>query len=531
MADFRIALYSKFYGSINLSKAFESPDLDFFIMLSSAAGIVGTKAQGYYAAASAFQDAMAHSKSESSTHYLSLDLGMINDSDAIALHAERRRSLIRQGLIPLKLEQVIALMEYSMSAPARQDRCKQLAIGFNRQSLSSQQRSRTLQNQIFSHLPYEADRGAGKQVSQTTVSIKEAINVAANIGDVHSIVSGAICRQLSALLALEYDKISLDSSITDFGLDSLIAVELRNWITRTLQAAIQTSDILDAPNLRALIETVSRKSVFVLAYREAVVVDGVQGTVSPSGNYGPIEAQVQVTVPTKLLPNPLPDLDKTLQLYLYSVRAFLSNEKLEKTLDAIRDFQKPEGFGQVLQSRLTQRAKDPQIDNWLYDLYNAHVYLKVRAPVNPFQHFFGSHVATQVHHSQAERAAIIAVVACRFKQRLEANELEPDFLNEQPLCMDSLQWLFNSTRRPHVTIDQLQRFPGIDYLVALRHGHYYKIMLRDGDSGVSFAKLKSKFQGILERDHEHVPSIAALTACDRNDWAQVFHLCFPIPEN
>ncbi len=531
MADFRTCLYSKFYGTINLSKAFESPGPDFFIMLSSAAGIVGTKAQGNYAAASAFQDAMAHSKSKSCTHYLSLDLGMIIDSNAIALHAERRRSLIRQGLIPLKLENIIALLEYSMSASARQDRCKQLAIGFNRQSLSSQQRSRTLQNPIFSHLPYEAGRGATKQVSGTIVSVKEAINAAANMGEVHSIVAGAVCRQLYVLLALEYDKISLDSSITDFGLDSLIAIELRNWITRTLQAVIQTSDIFDAPNLRALIKTVSSRSVFVLAYREAVVPNGVQGRVSSSGDRGPVEAHVQVTVLTKLLPNPLPDLENTLQLYLNSVRAFLSNEELEKTLSAIRDLQKSEGFGQVLQSRLTQRAKDPRIDNWLYDLYNAHVYLKVRAPVNPFQHFFGSHVVTQVHHSQAERAAIISVVAFDFKQRLEANELEPDFLNEQPLCMESLQWLFNSTRKPHNTIDQLQRFPGNDYLVALRHGHYYTIMLGDGESRVSLAKLESKFQGILEKDHEYAPSIASLTACDRNEWAKVFHPCSPISEN
>ena len=346
-------------------------------------------------------------------------------------------------------------------------------------------------------------------------------------------MAGAIRRQLSTLLALEYDKISLNSSLTDFGLDSLIAVELRNWITRTLQAVIQTSDIFDAPNLRALIETVSSRSVYVLAYQEAAVLNSVQGSVSSSGNHGTVEAEIQVTVPTKLLPNPLPNLENTLQLYLYSVRAFLSNEELEKTLRAIRDLQKSAGFGQVLQSRLAQRVKDPQIDNWLYDLYNAHVYLKVRAPVNPFQYFFGSHVASQdqVHHSQAERAAIISVVAFGFKQRLEANELEPDFLNEQPLCMESLQWLFNSTRRPHVPIDRLQRFPGNDYLVALRHGHYYKIMLRDGDSHVSFANLESKFQGILERDHEYAPSIAALTSCDRNDWAKVLHPCSLVSEN
>ena len=501
-------------------------------MLSSAAGIVGTKAQGNYAAACAFQDAMAHSNSESNTHYLSLDLGMIDDSNAIALHAERRRSLIRQGLIPLKLENVIALLEYSMSAPARQSRCKQLAIGFNRRSLASQQRSRTLQNQNFSHLPYEADREATKQVSGTTVPVKATISAAANIEEVHSTVADAIRRQLSALLALEYDKISLDSSITDFGLDSLIAVELRNWITRTFQAVIQTSDIFDATNLGALIETVSSRSAYVLAYREAVGLSSVQGRVSSSENHGPVEDEVQVTVPNKIPQIPLCNLEDVLQLYLLSVRAFLSNEELEKTQSAIRDFQEPAGLGQILQRRLLQRAKDPQIDSWLYDLYNAHVYLKVRAPVNPFQHFFGSHVATpdQVHHSQAERAALISVVAFEFKQRLEANELGPDFLNEQPLCMESLQWLFNSTRRPYVAIDQPQRFPGNNYLVALRRGHYYKIMLRDGDSNVSFATLESKFQGILAKDHEHAPSVAALTACDRNDWTKVFYLCSLVSE-
>lgn len=205
-----------------------------------------------------------------------------------------------------------------------------------------------------------------------------------------------------------------------------------------------------------------------------------------------------------------------------SIRAFCSEEQFQKTALAVDDFQKPGGIGSSLQGRLIDRAKDPRIDNWLYDLYNAHVYLKQRAPINPWGVFFGSHAPGHFVHSQAERAAIISATTFEFKQRLDAGEVEAETLNGQALCMDSLQWLFNSIRDPGASIDAMQKFSSHDYLIAMRRGHFFKIPLtNDRGEDNLMADLVVTFQAILDRPLKNSPSIPSLTAGDRASWAQV----------
>ncbi|THC88924.1 hypothetical protein EYZ11_011625 [Aspergillus tanneri] len=58
-SDFSAAVRPKVVGSLNLHNAFLTQHLDFFILLSSAAGIVGNSGQANYAAGCTFQDALA----------------------------------------------------------------------------------------------------------------------------------------------------------------------------------------------------------------------------------------------------------------------------------------------------------------------------------------------------------------------------------------------------------------------------------------------------------------------------------------
>ena len=528
IAGFKIALDPKVDGTKHLITAFESTDLSFFIMLASGAGLIGSKAQGNYVAASSFQDAVAHSKSHLGTNYLSLDIGMVDDTNTIAQHGERRKNLMRGGLIPLKLQDVLTLVEYAMSSRAWQDRKKQLAIGFGRRSLDAEENSSLLRNNLFNHLTHGVNKSTTGQVKDDAISIDKAIETAANIDEVFSVVAGAIIKQLSALVAIEPEAVSLDSPMGDLGLDSLIAIELKNWILRALQAAVQTSDVVDATNLRQLLTKVMQRSDLVSTYQQSQSHNDVNDEGKKSSSQGFTNYQAPVTASDQLSANPLPSLQDTLDLYYYSVRAFLDEDSRQRTLSAIEDFKNPKGLGAELQNRLAQRASDAQIDNWLYDLYSASRYLRIRAPTNPYTHFFGSHIEGESPHSQAERAAIVSAAALHLKQDLENGHIKPDRLNDQNLCMTSLHWLFNSTREPHVGLDQMRRYPGNDYLVALRHGRFYKIKLTNEPRSSKYARLREIFQNILTMEGDSAPSIASLTADDRDRWAKVLDNSLPV---
>ncbi|KAL8722143.1 MAG: hypothetical protein Q9181_007554 [Wetmoreana brouardii] len=160
--------------------------------------------------------------------------------------------------------------------------------------------------------------------------------------------------------------------------------------------------------------------------------------------------------------------------------------------------------------------------DWLSNLYNAHVYLKNRAPVNPFQLFYGSHTASLVQHSHTQRAAIIATAAIEFRTLIDANQVKVDMLNERPLCMDPLDWMFNASRAPHVGVDEMRQFPGHDYMVVMRRGHYFKVDLKTGSQIVPYSSLLAIIQGILEQPLSEVASIAALTVGNGDTWAQEY---------
>ena len=521
--DFDAAVQPKVSGTKFLKEVFESPSLDFFIMLSSIASIAGPRSQANYAAGNAFQDELARTHTRSKAHYISLNLGMIDESDVIASNPELRRSAIRAGCIPLQLSELFALLEYAMSSQARQDKLSQVAIGFDRQSLLESQRSGLLEVPLFNHLVVNTDKSDVSSTAEGSKTVDKAINAAGDLDEVHDIITAAITKQISALLAVDVDNICLDAPIENLGLDSLIAIELKAWITRTLQAAMQTSEILDTPNIRSLALTVVKRSSLVSSNQKESVSKGGQVNTAIDDKILATENQISQSGLPRI---PLAELKSTLEFYLYTVSPFCTKEEYEYTLNAIQEFQKPDGLGLQLQSRLQARVNDDQIDNWLFDLYNRHVYLKSRAPIVPCGNFFGCHAEAAIQHSQADRAAIIAKTAFKFKQTLEKGEIVPDLLNEQPLCMNTLQWLFNSIREPHTGVDEMRKFSSNNFIMVMRRGHFFKVALRQSEENVSLASLKSTFQRIMAKKLEHAAPITALTADERNSWTEV---CCSLP--
>lgn len=74
--DWNTTLAAKIHGSWNLHQVLPK-DMDFFILLSSASGIIGNAGQANYAAGCAYQDQLAHFRRRQGLAATSIDLGAV----------------------------------------------------------------------------------------------------------------------------------------------------------------------------------------------------------------------------------------------------------------------------------------------------------------------------------------------------------------------------------------------------------------------------------------------------------------------
>lgn len=515
--DYRAAVNPKVSGTQNLLHCLNIDHLNFFVILSSCSTILGNTAQANYSAACSFQDAVAqlHGQASSTSRISSLNLGMIEGTESLEKVSDNAMKLIRQVCVPVKIEEFLSLLEFSMRPEAREPQFAQIAIGIDRESVSN--RKGVELQQIFSHLPVCAS-GVQSTPLVATRSIEEELSTAQSFNQVQSIVTTAISKKLCALVASDFSDIDINASMENLGLDSLIAIELKNWINRSFHSTLQTSDILDAPNLYSLGQNVCEKSDLVMKHRKLKA--GEDGT-----NDGHEDAVVEILSGTTGLPRlPLPELESTLSFYETSVKALCSERELQQLRTAIIEFQEPGSIGTKLQDRLRERQNNPHLECWLSDLYCKHVYLRNRPSISPHENFMAVHAQSKMQHGQAKRAAIVTLAAMKFKDDFEAHKVQPVLLNDQPICMDALNWLFNAIREPCLMVDRMKKYPSQDYIAVLRRGRIYKIIIRDSTGQrVDIYKLEEIFQIIIDLGAVKPPrkSIAGMTADRRDSWAKM----------
>ena len=524
LQDFQLPLQAKIHGTRNLYVAFENLPLDFFIILSSAIGVIGTSGQANYAAGNTFQDAFASSRPTGRFPCVSLDIGSIED--ARINNSKRDQNLARHGLIPLKPDELLSLLEYAMSPQAAQDRYQQIVTGFDAESLSQVEiANANTGSPLFCHVGQSSGEGSPRPNSTVAKPLRTVVSESSDAAEVHEAITATIAKKLSKLVASDGLIRNLDSPMAELGLDSLITTELKNWISTEFQAATQVSEILDRVSIRSLASLVASRSRFI---QERIASFSHEENDSQDPRKRPLVLEKQystrerVTSTSNELPTlPLPKLDTTLSMYLDSRKCFLSEEELAHTSMAIAEFQKDGGYGRELQGRLEARLRDPNIDNWLLEPYSGKIYLERRDPIHPTGIFYGGHVLNNVIHTQAERAAVVTTAALEFKQSVEAGTVERDYMNGEPICMESLHWLFNAVREPRIGVDKMLRSPRKDHVIALRHGHIFKISLKRGLDSVPYWDIKAAFEYVLANSRDRRPAVATLTADERDSWAKV----------
>lgn len=263
LSDFNIALTPKVAGSWNLHRFFGS-SLDFFIMLSSFTGVGGNTSQSNYAAGGTFQDALARHRAAHGLPAITIDLGMVTSIGHVAETEGVAERLTKMGYKPLEEEEMLRMIESGIFNPLRTSEHAQIITGIPTGAGADWARAPWRHDPRFSGLkqalPLSSRAAANPDAA---IDLKSILPAATSKSQAVNSICSAIVRKLSEMFMIPETEIDRKIPMVKYGVDSLIAVELRNWIVGSAGTEIGIFDVMQSSSLIALAEKVATKSRFV----------------------------------------------------------------------------------------------------------------------------------------------------------------------------------------------------------------------------------------------------------------------------
>jgi acyl carrier protein len=256
-SDYTAGLRPKVQGTWNLHNAFASTPLDFFIILSSIAGVIGIASQCNYGAGGAFQDALAAYRTSRGMPCVSIDIGAVKNVGYVAEHDETNTYLKKQGHMLLSEGDVLKAVECAITSPF----ATQLIFGINTSPNSALWSDGPAARDLrFSPARYRSsgEEDAGGAAASDELAAK--IARAKTLDDAATAVAAEITAKIMDIFMIPEDEVFPNKPMADFGVDSLTAVELRNALATKAAAEISIFDIMQSPSLNALAASIALKS-------------------------------------------------------------------------------------------------------------------------------------------------------------------------------------------------------------------------------------------------------------------------------
>ncbi|OBT75234.1 Type I Iterative Polyketide synthase (PKS) [Pseudogymnoascus sp. 05NY08] len=255
LGNFNAGIRPKVQGTWNLHNQMSGLEIDFFIMLSSIVGVTGNASQSAYAAGGTFQDALAKYRTSKGLPCVAIDLGQTKSVGVVAESVGMAQQLSRKGLTMLSEDVVLSTIEYAILHPFS----TQLSIGFNTGSGPHWEDSVYTRDLRFSLLRYRKQTSSNVNKSAAG-DLGSRIAAASTLDEAVEVVVGGLTKKLmDSFMILESD-VDSSKSIASYGVDSLVAVELRNMLALRAGAEVSIFDIMQSSSITALAATVALKS-------------------------------------------------------------------------------------------------------------------------------------------------------------------------------------------------------------------------------------------------------------------------------
>ncbi|HEY5004030.1 MAG TPA: type I polyketide synthase [Ktedonobacteraceae bacterium] len=234
----------KIDGAWNLHCLTLDDPLDYFVLFSSAASLIGSPGQGNYAAANAFMDMLAYYRRQQGYPALCINWGRWGEVGQ-AMKENRGERLDSRGFASMKPKEGLAILENLLHQSPPQVG----VMSFNLPRWSQFYPNLT-RSSLFAHLIEEPEVGE-KNGGGSHLTSEVLANL--NNGQRQQKLVQYLSEQIARVLGYTSLKLDPQQRLNRLGIDSLMAVELKNRIGSDLNVVILVAKFLQGITFEQLI--------------------------------------------------------------------------------------------------------------------------------------------------------------------------------------------------------------------------------------------------------------------------------------
>ncbi|KAE8151809.1 polyketide synthase dehydratase-domain-containing protein [Aspergillus avenaceus] len=281
-------LAAKVVGTRNLHEATKSLPLDFFVMTTSIESVLALATQSAYTAANTFQELFARYRRRQGLPASTTSYGHITDLGHLSKNTTTINLMARNKVLGISEHEVLRLLEPAFlnneTTPLHEGKDPWLGATedplsavtvitcMDPRGLAAHKQEEVAAGGGSANIPrwytdgrvslvmrafadaerhqQSADDANNAQGNGTTGQIRQQFDEAIKAGPgernkAEALVAGSITKTVAEMLFVDASGVDANKTVAEYGVDSLIAAELRNWFNTAFQAEISMLDLLD----------------------------------------------------------------------------------------------------------------------------------------------------------------------------------------------------------------------------------------------------------------------------------------------
>lgn len=222
---------------------------------------MGSPEQSIAGALGAFRDSFARSQASQGFPVKAIDIGAVQQENS----DDAKNALPSSNIQPQTIDEILAVINHAIQNPIVANVSQaQIVCGANLFAPDPSSSATRRPDARFAHVWSRAAPRVSKS-GEDAFDVQAVLQSASSAEVAVEAVYTGLKAKLAGLLAVPTKEIQSDRSVSSYGVDSLISVELRNWITGHLGGHVQMLELMSSLSMMQLADLIAKRSRLVPA--------------------------------------------------------------------------------------------------------------------------------------------------------------------------------------------------------------------------------------------------------------------------